>query len=79
MRTPEETIRRLHPKIKKSLYYTKLQDREDLEQELKTKIVECIHRDNFEDVPGFWMSSKQFEESHAFDQTHKKYEEVSKN
>lgn len=54
MVTPEETIRQLHPKIKKSLHHTSTQDREDLEQELKLKITECIYNDVFEKPPGFW-------------------------
>jgi hypothetical protein len=61
MITAEIALKQLHPKIKKSLYYTKPQDREDLEQELKMKITECIHNDVFEQPPGFWEFAKRFD------------------
>lgn len=57
----ERALKQLNPKIKKSLYYTKPQDREDLEQELKTKITECFHNDVFEQVPGFWEFANRFD------------------
>lgn len=54
MMKAEEAFRQLQPKINKSLYYTNFQDREDLEQELKMKITECINDDVFDKTPGFW-------------------------
>lgn len=38
-----EIIIKFQPKIKKCLHQTTSQDREDLEQELVTKIIEVIH------------------------------------
>lgn len=57
----EDVLKQLKPKIKKSLYYTNPQDREDLEQELKVKITECIYNNVFEQVPGFWEFAKRYE------------------
>lgn len=57
----EQTIKQLEPKIKKSLYHTNHQDREDLEQELKTKIAECFYNDVFERTPGFWEFAERFD------------------
>lgn len=37
-------IRMFNPKIKKSLNKTSYQNREDLEQELKLKIIQAIHK-----------------------------------
>lgn len=59
--TAEAALKQLHPKIKKSLYHTKPQNREDLEQELKMKITECIHNDVFEQTPGFWEFIERFD------------------
>lgn len=61
MMTAEETIEQLLPKIKKSLYHTHVQNREDMEQELKLKITECIYNDVFEEPPGFWEFVGEFE------------------
>ncbi|HLR02373.1 MAG TPA: hypothetical protein VK111_06500 [Virgibacillus sp.] len=60
MMTAEETIEQLRPKIKKSLYDTHVQERDDLEQELKLKITECIHNDVFDEAPGFWEFARTF-------------------
>jgi hypothetical protein len=59
--TTETALKQLHPKIKKSLYYTKPQNREDLEQELKMKITECVQNEIFEKVPGFWEFADHFD------------------
>lgn len=61
MMTAESAFQKLYPKIKKSLYYTKPQNREDLEQELKMKITECYHEEVFEQAPSFWEFVKQFD------------------
>lgn len=47
-------IEQFKPKIKKSLANTSYQEREDLEQEIKLKIVEKMRTVEFKDVPGFW-------------------------
>lgn len=57
----EHALTKLDPKIKKSLYYTKPQERQDLEQELKTKITECYYNDVFKHPPGFWEFAEQFD------------------
>lgn len=57
----EQALKQLEPKIKKSLYYTNYQDREDLEQELKMKITECFYNDVFKKAPGFWEFAKTFD------------------
>lgn len=57
----EQAIKKLNPKIKKSLFATKAQDREDLEQEIKMKIAECFHNDVFEQAPGFWEFAERFD------------------
>lgn len=46
-------INRFEPKIKFSLRQTSLQNREDLSQELKIKIIEALNRCNLEEVPNF--------------------------
>lgn len=61
MMTIEVAIKQLYPKIKKSLYSTSPQNREDLEQELKMKITECFHNNVFEYTPGFWEFSERFD------------------
>lgn len=57
----EQALNKLEPKIKKSLYYTDPQNRQDLEQELKTKITECFYNDVFEQPPGFWEFAEHFD------------------
>jgi hypothetical protein len=59
--TTEVAIKQLYPKIKKSLYSTSPQNREDLEQELKMKITVCFHNNVFEYTPGFWEFSERFD------------------
>lgn len=60
MITAEQAIKKLDPKIKKSLFSTNVQNREDLEQEIKLKITECFKNDVFEKTPGFWEFAKRF-------------------
>lgn len=50
-----QIVETLDPKIKKSLFNTHRQDREDLEQEIKLKIIE-----SYEKIAGF--SAPNFEE-----------------
>ncbi|WP_234031583.1 hypothetical protein [Lentibacillus cibarius] len=57
----EQALKTLEPKIQKSLHQTEQQNREDLEQELKTKITECFYNDVFEQAPGFWEFAEQFD------------------
>ncbi|MEN2467337.1 hypothetical protein [Ornithinibacillus sp. FSL M8-0202] len=50
----EKIINDFEFKIKKSLHNTSYQEREDLEQEIKTKIIEKIHSVEFGEAPSFW-------------------------
>ncbi|TQR31745.1 hypothetical protein C7Y47_14110 [Lysinibacillus sphaericus] len=42
------------PKIKQCLHNTDFQEREDLEQEIKLKIIEKLATVEFQDAPSFW-------------------------
>ncbi|UPW82626.1 hypothetical protein [Lysinibacillus sp. Ag94] len=42
------------PKIKQCLHNTEFQEREDLEQEIKLKIIEKLATVEFQDAPSFW-------------------------
>lgn len=49
----QKIIDMMKPKIKKELHNVPLQEREDLEQELKLDIIEAVY--NYEmEVPSFW-------------------------
>jgi hypothetical protein len=53
----EETltiIENFIPKIKYCLHNTDYQEREDLEQEIKLKIIEKLATVKFQDAPSFW-------------------------
>ncbi|WP_042147997.1 helix-turn-helix domain-containing protein [Paucisalibacillus sp. EB02] len=50
----ENIINDFEFKIKKSLNNTSYQEREDLEQEIKTKIIEKIHSVELGEAPSFW-------------------------
>lgn len=50
----EEILKLMDPKIKKTVYATSLNSREDLVQEVKLKIIESIDNVKFEETPGFW-------------------------
>ncbi|MBG9456125.1 hypothetical protein ABE61_19300 [Lysinibacillus sphaericus] len=53
----EETltiIENFIPKIKQCLHNTDFQEREDLEQEIKLKIIEKLATVEFQDAPSFW-------------------------
>lgn len=50
----EEILKRFNPQIKKVLKNTSYQEREDLEQEIKVKILEKLNSLNIESTPGFW-------------------------
>lgn len=53
----EETLTILEnfmPKIKQCLHNTDFQEREDLEQEIKLKIIEKLATVDFQDAPSFW-------------------------
>lgn len=49
----ETIIVKFNPKLQKSLYQTHLQNRNDLQQEIKMKIIEAVYRYDIEKVPGF--------------------------
>lgn len=46
------------PKIKMSLKNTSFQDREDLEQEINTKIIEKLKTVEFKESPSLWSFFK---------------------
>lgn len=49
-----EVLELLNPKIKSSLKQTSYQDREDLEQEIKLKILQHLDNVNKRDIPNFF-------------------------
>ncbi|MEI3598137.1 MULTISPECIES: hypothetical protein [unclassified Oceanobacillus] len=55
----ENVINNFEFKIKKALRNTTYQEREDLEQEIKTKITEKLKTIEFEEPPNFWCLIKQ--------------------
>lgn len=55
----EEILKEMEPKIKKSLYNTSMQEREDLEQEIRLSIIEIMEKNPFSYTPGFWELAKQ--------------------
>lgn len=54
-------LQMFEPKLKRSLLQTSKQDREDLEQELRIKIMEVIYKYDLESTPGYWEFKNQFE------------------
>lgn len=55
----ETIINLFEPKLKKSLTLTNYNEREDLEQELKCKLIKCILDYDVESTPGFWELREQ--------------------
>lgn len=53
-RAIELIIKKMTPKIRKSLYSIDLRNREDLEQEIKLKLIEAIYNYEVKAIPGFW-------------------------
>ena len=51
----EKIINDFDLKIKKSLKNTSFQEQEDLEQEIKLKIIEKLKSIEFKDPPSFWV------------------------
>lgn len=49
------------PKIKKSLKQTNYQNREDLEQEIKLKMIANIKEYEVDEIPGFFQMLEQLE------------------
>jgi len=49
-----EIIEDFKPKIKKCLRNTSFQEQEDLEQEIKLKIIEKMKEVNFKEPPSIW-------------------------
>ncbi|RNA67662.1 helix-turn-helix domain-containing protein [Alteribacter keqinensis] len=47
-------IGKIEPKIRKSLYQTDVQERENLEQELRIKTMKVVQSFDTQKVPGFW-------------------------
>ncbi|GAB3806125.1 helix-turn-helix domain-containing protein [Virgibacillus kimchii] len=54
----EEILEKFDSKIKQSLKNTNYQDREDLEQEIKLKIIEKLFTVEFKEPPCFWCFFK---------------------
>jgi hypothetical protein len=52
--TLELLLNLFEPKINKSLSQTSFQEREDLKQEIKLKIVEKFYNHRFNEAPKFW-------------------------
>lgn len=49
-----EIIESFNGKIKQSLTHTSYQERDDLEQEIKLKIIEKLYTVEFREAPSFW-------------------------
>lgn len=54
-----EVIELLMPKIKKALKQTAVENRDDLEQELKELIIKKLKRGELDDIPGFYEFIKK--------------------
>ncbi|MGD6849385.1 hypothetical protein [Rossellomorea aquimaris] len=54
-----KVIRTFEPKIKKSLYLTRVENRDDLEQELKIKLIRYVRDYSLEKVPGLFDINEQ--------------------
>lgn len=52
------------PRIKKVLLNTRYQDREDLEQEIKLKLLEAIFSNKIAKPPDFWSFYKEKKYKH---------------
>ncbi|XJZ27539.1 helix-turn-helix domain-containing protein [Bacillota bacterium Lsc_1132] len=57
----ESVIKLFEPKLKKTLYMTNPNDRDDLEQELKMKMVSYIKEYDTNSVPGFWKFKEKLD------------------
>ena len=54
-----KVIRTFEPKIKKSLYLTQVENRDDLEQELKIRLIRYVRDYSLENVPGLFDLNEQ--------------------
>ncbi|MCY8235272.1 hypothetical protein [Priestia endophytica] len=61
----EYVIKLMDPKIKKVLNNVSARNREDIEQDLKLKIIESINNVKIDQTPGFWEFKKKIE-SHPY-------------
>lgn len=59
----EDVIKLMEPKIKKTMYTISANSREDIEQEVKLKIIESIDNIKFDETPGFWEYKRKMESS----------------
>lgn len=57
----ESIIDLFEPKLKKSMYMTNLNDRDDLAQELKVKMISYIKGYDIDSVPGFWQIKERID------------------
>lgn len=59
----QDLINAFQPKLKKSLYQVEVQERDDLEQELKVKMIENIYDYDLNDIPGFYEFISRIEKN----------------
>ena len=57
----EHIIKLMEPKIKKVLNRVSARDFEDVEQDLKLKILESINNVRIDETPGFWEFKRKVE------------------
>ncbi|MFT8320311.1 MAG: helix-turn-helix domain-containing protein [Bacillus sp. (in: firmicutes)] len=50
----EEVLQLFEPKMKKAAANTTFHEREDLSQELKLFVINCLYMYDVNNVPGFW-------------------------
>ncbi|WP_445490710.1 helix-turn-helix domain-containing protein [Niallia sp. 03133] len=58
----EEVIRLFEPKVNKTIAKTDKNERDDLSQELKLLLMNCIYLYDLNSVPGFWEFQKRMKE-----------------
>ncbi|BBW98442.1 helix-turn-helix domain-containing protein [Geobacillus icigianus] len=62
-RALEQIINMFEPKLQKTLSLTKLEEREDLAQELKYRLIMYIKKYDVDSIPGFWELKEQIQNS----------------
>lgn len=60
----KEILQMLQPKINSILYETKIQDREDLRQEIHIAILKVLKEKDFQDPPSFFELIKTAKDNH---------------
>ncbi|GLY12627.1 helix-turn-helix domain-containing protein [Pseudobacillus badius] len=59
----QKIIELFEPKLRKSLTLTRYEEREDLEQELRCKLITCIRKYDIESTPGFWEMKERIKKN----------------